>query len=344
MGDKRLRGKFNNISDQELNFTKEDRYEVFEKIHNLQKSKIQKKSLILPSKTIPITTALLIVGLCLFLFLPSMLPGNINKKINSISLSKETNPTVTSTTGIEEGKVLTTLITVKSEKMDDRIYLNLLLSYSTDKKIIKIVSIPYDTYAPVAVNNDGTTLNDKLLFAYNYGGAKNVRTTVSKLFDIPIDYHAVIDLRSFSSLIDSIGGIEYGLQDDITVRGITQGILEFKKGANHLNGEGIVALMMAATEPNNLDEGNLLKLMETVIDKAENETSPTELKESLAHNLSNISLDHLLEKDIKSFKQISLSSGMIDDAITIGNTEGKHIYRFDEEFINAVSKELTTFK
>ncbi|MFS0877438.1 LCP family protein [Solibacillus isronensis] len=341
MEDKQFRGKFNNISDQELNFTKEDRTEVFEKIHSLQKSEIQKKSLIVPSKLIPVTTTLLIVGLCLFLFLPSMLPGNLNKEISSISLNKETNPTVAGTTGTEEAKVLTTLITVKSEEMDDRIYLNLLLSYSTDKNMVNVVSIPYDTYVPVAEQDEGIALNDKLLFAYNHGGAKNVRTIVSNLFDLPIDYHAVIELRSFSSLIDSIGGVAYHLQDDMTVRGITQGTMELKKGVNHLNGEGIVALMMAATEPNNLDEGNLLKLIEAVIDKAENETSSNKLKESLANSLSNI---QLLEKDIKAFKQISLSGGMIDDAITISNTEGKHIYRFDEEFLNEVSKELTTFK
>ncbi|MCM3721124.1 LCP family protein [Solibacillus isronensis] len=342
MEDRRFRGKFNDISDQELNFTKEDRNEVFEKIHSLQKSKIQKKSLLLPSKMIPVTTALLIVGLCLFLFLPSMLPGTINEEINSISLNEETNPTVAGTTGTEEAKVLTTLITVKSEKMDDRIYLNLLLSYSTDKKMVKVVSIPYDTYVPiVALNDEGTTLNEKLLFAYNFGGAKKVRTFVSNLFDIPIDYHTVIELRSFSSLIDSIGGVEYRLQDEITVRGITQGTMEFKKGMNHLNGEGIVALMMAATEPNNLDEGNLLKLMEAVVDKAKNETSSNKLKESLVNSLSDI---QLLDKDIRAFKQISLSGGMIDDAITISNTEGKHIYRFDDQFLNEVSKELTTFK
>lgn len=344
MGDKRFRGKLNDMSDQELNFTKEDRNEVFEKIHNLQKSKIQKTTLILPSKTIPIATALLIVGLCLFLFLPSMIPGNINKEINSFSLNKETNPTVASTTGKEEAKVLTTLITVKSEKMDDRIYLNLLLSYSTDKKMMKVVSLPYDTYAPIALKDDGTTLNDKLLFAYNYGGAENVRTTVSELFDLPIDYHAVIDLTTFSSLIDSVDRIEYGLQDDITVRGITQGALEFKKGTNHLNGEQVVALMMAATEPSILEEGSLLKLMETVMDKMENEISSTKLKESLLQIETNISVDHLLEKDISSLKQISLSGGMTDDAITLSNTEGKHIYRFDDGFLNAVSKELTTFK
>lgn len=168
-----------------------------------------------------------------------------------------------------------------------------------------------------------------------------MRTIVSNLFDIPIDHHAVIELRSFSSLMDSIGGVEYHLQDDMTVRGITQRTIEFKKGANQLNGEEVVALMMAATEPNNLDEGNLLKLMEAVIDKAENETSPNKLKVSFANSLSDM---QLLDKDIRAFQQISLSGGMIDDAITINNTEGQHIYRLDEEFLNAVTKELTTFK
>lgn len=81
--------------------------------------------------------------------------------------------------------------------------------------------------------------------------------------------------------------------------------------------------------------------MEAVIDKAENQTSSNKLKESLANSLSDI---QLLDKDIRAIKQISLRGGMIDDAITISNTEGKHIYRFDDEFLNAVSKELTTFK
>ena len=37
MEDKRLRDKFYNTSDQELRFTKEDRNEVFEQIHKLEK-------------------------------------------------------------------------------------------------------------------------------------------------------------------------------------------------------------------------------------------------------------------------------------------------------------------
>lgn len=347
MEDNRFREKINYTTDQELNFTKEDRNKVFEQIHKSQTENYRKKkSFSSPNKSIPFTVSLLVAGLCLFLFLPSMLQGGVNQNTNSSDLNTEPNRTVPSTTGIEDAKVLTTLITVKSKEMDNRIYLNLLLSYSRDKKKMKVVSLPYDTYAPIGENLDGTSINDKLLFAYNFGGAENVRTTVSKLFDLPIDNFAVIDLDTFSTLIETMNGIEYDLQDDITVRGITQVALEFKKGVNHLNGEEVVALMLAATEPNKLDEGTLLTLIDAVMDKTENEISSIQTKEPFAQIETNISIDQLLDNQIefKSVTSLSLSGGMIDDAITISKSEGKHIYRFEKDFLNAVSQQLTTFK
>ena len=89
--------------------------------------------------------------------------------------------------------------------------------------MMKVVSIPRDTYAPISDKDDGTTSYDKLLFAYvnGSGGAENVRTTVSNLFDLPIDYYAVIDLETISTMIDSVNGIEYDLQEDIRVRAIS---------------------------------------------------------------------------------------------------------------------------
>ena len=89
MKDKRLRDKFYNTSDQELRFTKEDRNEVFEQIHKLEKNNTQKKSLISSSKKFaPLTASLLVVGLCIFLFIPSILPENFNNEYNSSDLIK----------------------------------------------------------------------------------------------------------------------------------------------------------------------------------------------------------------------------------------------------------------
>lgn len=338
MDDKRLRDKFSITSDQELRFTKEDRNEVFKQIHKLEKNNnTQKKSFVSFSKKFaPLTVSLLVIGLGMFLFLPLIFPGNFNE---------ESNTSVAGEPVVEEAGYLTTLITVKSKEGDNRIYLNLLLTYSKDKKKMNVVSLPYDTYAQIADNDDGTTLYDKLLFAYNFGGAENVRTTVSKLLDLPIDYYAVIDLETISTLIDSMNGIDYDLQEDIRVRAISQVAFEFKKGKNHLNGEQIVSLMTAATEGMSLDEEDLLNLMNAVMNKTENEIPQTQLKELFTQIEANVSLDSLLENQIiiNSIKSVSLRDGMISDIIKLSSTEGKHIYKFEKDFLNSVSEELTTF-
>lgn len=340
MEDKRLRDKLYNMSEQELRFTKEDRNEVFEQIHKLEKNNnTQKKSLVSSSKKFaPLTVSLLVVGLCIFLFMPSILSGSFNEKSNTNIASEPI---------VKEAEFLTTLITVKSKEMDNRIYLNLLLTYNKDKKMMKVVSLPNDTYVQVADNNEGTPLYDKLLFAYSFGGAENVRTAVSKLLNFPIDYYAVIDLETISTLIDSVNGIDYDLPEDIRVRAISQVAFDFKKGTNHLNGEQIVSLMMAATvgEGISLDEEDLLNLMNAVLNKTENKIPPTQSKELFTQIEANISLDSLLENqiNINSIKSVSLSDGMISDAIIINSSEGKHIYRFEQDFLNSVSEELTTF-
>ncbi|MGE7090322.1 LCP family protein [Lysinibacillus sp. NPDC048646] len=335
MEDKRLRDKFYNTSEQELRFTKEDRNEVFEQIHKLEKNNnTQKKSLVSSSKKFaPLTVSLLVVGLCMFLFLPLIFPGNFNEESNT---SVENEPVV------EEAGFLTTLITVKSKEMDNRIYLNLLLTYSKDKKMMKVLSIPHNTYAPIAANNDGTTLYDKLLFAYNFGGAENVRTTVSKLLDLPIDYYAVIDLETISTLIDSVNGIDYDLQEDNRVRAITRVAFDFEKGPHRLNAEEVVALMMAATvgEGSNLGEENLLNLISAVINKTKNEIPQTQLKELTTKIEANTSIDHLLENkiEINSVKSLSISEGIKSEMI-----DSKYYIMFEKGFLNSISEELTTF-
>lgn len=346
MDDKRLKDAFSNTSGQELQFTKEDRHKVFEQIREIDgDAHTQKKSLITVKKIAPFTVSLLAVGLCLFLFMPSVLNGNWTKELSSSDFNKEYNSSAASAPVVEEAKISTTLITVKSKDMDNRIYLNLLLTYSKDKKMMKVVSLPLDTYVQVADNDDGTTLDDKLLFAYRFGGAENVRTTVSKFFDLPIDYYAVIDLETISTLIDSMNGIEYDFQEDMRLRAISQVAFEFKKGTNQLSGEQVVSLMMAATEGNNLDEDDLLNLMTMVMNKTENEIPRTQLKELFTQIEANTSLDSLLDNqiEINSIKALSISEGMIADHIPLSSTTGKHIYRFEKDFLNSISEELTTF-
>ena len=70
MKDKRVRDKFYNTSDQELRFTKEDRNQVFEQIHKLEKNNPQKKSLSFFFKKTRSTYSFFISGqlVCVFVY------------------------------------------------------------------------------------------------------------------------------------------------------------------------------------------------------------------------------------------------------------------------------------
>ncbi len=335
MKDKNLKDTFNHISNQELTFTKEDREKVFEQLHKMKKNHIQKKSLVSISKKLaPLTASLFAVGLCLLFFIPTVLEGNINNENNGTDSNE-----VGSQAKVDEN--FTTLFMVKDE--NNRIPINLLLTYSKDKKMMKVLSIPRDTYAPISDKNDGTTSYDKLTFAYKYGsgGAENVRTTVSKLFNLTIDYYAVIDLETFSTLIDSVNGIDYDLQEDIQVRAISRVAFEFKKGTNRLNGEEVVALMMDATGGRSLDKEDLLNLIRAVINKIENEIPQTQLKQFTTKIEGNIPIEQLRENkmELHSIQSVSLIEGMKNVMI-----DGAYYIKFEKDFLNSVSEELTTFK
>lgn len=347
MEDKRFKNIFSNISDKELQFTNENRQKVFEQINEQNRGfHITKKSNNVLQKYLPTAVTLILISLCLFVFIPSLLSGNLNKESSGIDLNKESNTIAASNPVGEEDKISTTLITVKSKEMDDRVYLNLLLTYNKDKKLMKVVTLPALTYAPVSTNSDGNMFYEKLMFAYQFGGADNVKTVVSKLLDLPIDYYAVVDLETFSRLIDSVNGIDYDLQEDIRIRAITQVAFDFEKGTHRLNGEEVVALMKYISEEfDSLDEEHLVDLMNAVMTKIENEIPSSQLKELFTQIEANVTLDSFLEKqiEINRIEPISLKGGMMTDSIIVDSTTGIFFYKFEKEFLNDISKELTTF-
>ena len=341
--DKRLRDKLYDAYDQELRFTKEDRDEVFEQIHKRDVEFYPKKKwLVSISKLIPLTVFLLMLSLCIVLFIPLVLQGdlinnNSGTEINGhVSQKNGTNGAVSQS---QNDKDFTALFTVKDD--ENRIPVNLLLTYNNDRKMMKVLSIPRDTYAPI-VDKDGTTSYDKMTYAYVDGsrGTESVRTTVSKLFELPIDYYAVMDLETFSTMIDSVDGIDYNLQKDIRVRAISTVAFEFQKGKNRLSGEEVLALLMDATVRNSLEEEDLLNLISAVINKTKNEIPETQLKQFTTEIEGNIPIEQLLanKEELHSIQLVSLIDGMRD-----GSIDEKYYITFEKDFLNSVSEELTTF-
>lgn len=335
MEDKRLRDKLHSKTVEELKFTKADRAEVFEKIRHPEKSPLHKKPFMPLSKTlVPIAVSLLMIGLCIVLFFPSLL---------SSDSAKEPAVSVAGDPAVEDGAFSTTLITVKSEDMAHRIYLNLLLTYHKEEQKLKFISLPHDTRVPI---KPGSGDYDKLLLTYQRGGAENVSSTVSELVGLPIDYYAIIDLETVSQLIESIGGVDYGLQEDIRVRGITAQAIEFESGRQNLDGEELIALMMAATEGSGLAEEIVLDLLKIVMSQTEEQVTPAQLNDLWAQTETNTSPESFLEnlKEIDSVEMVSLKEGITPHAEAMGDTQMLYTILFEEEFMAAVLKELTDGK
>lgn len=335
------------VSFQELTFTREDRNKVFEEINRMENNIPEKSNFSFKKQFTYFTASLLVIGLCILLFIPSTLQksfhnGNSGRELSGV-ISENDNDSSKDKNLIWD-KDFIALLSVKDE--ENRIPINMILSYNQEKNMMKVISIPRDTYSPIE-GDDGRTIYDKLTFAYALGsdGATSIGTTVSKLFGISIDYYFVIDSETFSKMIDFVNGIEYELQEDVRVRALTQAVIELEQGIHQLNGEEILALVMDATYGRSIDEEDLVKLFSAVIGKLKNEITLTQLIEIMSKIEGNIPNDLFFTDTIElpSIQIISLLEGMIPHAEAISDTEGRYYYKFEDEFLNSVIEELTTF-
>lgn len=97
----------------------------------------------------------------------------------------------------------------------------------------RILSIPRDTLVDLEEHGEG-----KANSAYTYGGAELAKRTVSRLLDVPVDYHVTVDLKGFSRMVDLIGGVEYNVPKVMRYYDPTDGTrIDLKPGQQVLNGD-----------------------------------------------------------------------------------------------------------
>ena len=130
------------------------------------------------------------------------------------------------------------------------------------------------------------------------------------------------------------------MQEDIQVRAISQVAFEFKKGMNRLNGEEVAALITDATVGRNLNEEDQLNLITAVVNETINVLPQKELKQFTTKIEGNFPIEKLLENkmELPSIQSVSLIDGMIDTKI-----DDAYYIKFEKDFLQSVSEELTTF-
>lgn len=100
-----------------------------------------------------------------------------------------------------------------------------------DGQSASVVSIPRDSWVDVPGRGP-----NKINAAYAYGGAPLLIGTVEQLTGVRVDHFGVVDFAGFTSLVDSVGGIDVNV-----ARATSNAGVDFVAGRNHLDGAAALA-------------------------------------------------------------------------------------------------------
>ncbi len=111
---------------------------------------------------------------------------------------------------------------------------NILAVINPNTKQLLLVNTPRDYYVS---NPAGDGAKDKLAHCGLYG-LENSKEALSRLYDVPVAYGAVINFKGFEALIDALGGVTVYSETAFTT---TVGGYRIQKGENSLNGAQALA-------------------------------------------------------------------------------------------------------
>ena len=109
----------------------------------------------------------------------------------------------------------------------------MLVSWQKKTDEIKLVSFMRDIYTDIPGYG-----SYRLNTAFSLGGVQLTKDTITEMFDVPIHHYAIIDFKSFESLIDILapGGVEIDVEKDMsTLIGVS-----LKQGVHKLNGQELL--------------------------------------------------------------------------------------------------------
>ena len=135
----------------------------------------------------------------------------------------------------KEGETVNYLLLGVDSRGEEKSRTDTMMLVSWQKKTdeIKLVSFMRDIYAEIP--NHG---NSRLNAAFYLGGVQLTKDTITEMFDVPIHHYAIIDFKSFESLIDILApdGVEIDVEKDMsTLIGVS-----LKQGVHKLNGQELL--------------------------------------------------------------------------------------------------------
>ncbi|MDA1679382.1 LytR family transcriptional regulator [Bacillus cereus group sp. TH152-1LC] len=131
----------------------------------------------------------------------------------------------------------------------------LLFTLNPQKKSMKILSIPRDSYTEIV----GKGKKDKINHAYAFGGINMAVKTVENFLDVPVDHYIEVNMEGFRDIVDAVGGIDVNNDMDFNYGG-----LHFAKGPIHLTGETALLFSRMRYEDTRGDFGRQMRQRQVI--------------------------------------------------------------------------------
>ena len=216
----------------------------------------------------------------------------------------------------------------------------ILLSVNPETKTTKMLSIPRDTRTEII----GRGTIEKINHSYAYGGVKMTVDTVENFINVPIDYYATVNMASFSSIVDTVGGIE--VENDMELKTKTH---YFPKGNVKLNGSEALAFSRIRYEDPRGDFGRQTRqrlVIQAIMAKAKNPKILLNINEVLDIAGDSIKTN-MTSSDITKFPKLysKIGSNIEQLQFTKGSGEtidGLWYYVMDDAEVNEISQSLNS--
>lgn len=220
---------------------------------------------------------------------------------------------------------------------------NILATVNPKTKKILLTTTPRDFYVPLEGNQNKY---DKLTHAGNYG-AECSMSTISALYNTPIDYYVKVNFTSVQDLVDALGGVTVVSDATFNAPLLKGGTTKIVKGTNNLNGAEALAF---SRERKSLSGGDRARgkhqqvVISAIIDKITSSAMVTRYN-SVINAIEKNTVTDLSSDEMTSLikQQISNPSGWKTESISVDGTgDSRYTYSYKKRKLYVMVPDQST--
>ncbi|MGG4166358.1 LCP family protein [Rossellomorea vietnamensis] len=316
------------LTQESLQFTKQDREEVLKKIHKKNQLKatgtvggMNKKHLF------PAVATLILVSLFLLVFIPSLTGDHRDNQMLSLSNADE-----------KEGDQVTSILVMVANE-DMRTDINLLFTVNKRAKKVNVILLPPSLKVPILNADKEPLTEDKLTHAFAFkGSAVAVNNTVEKALNMPIDYYFMWEREEVEDFLNSMEDIQINVKENIEMKAARGNKYTYYKGMENVSGEEMARILSIDGE-HQLPPYFMNKLFSHMLPYF----STSDFKSFRQQGESNVSPEEM-KRVFNEMDSLDINTIPLEGFLHSSITDGLYYVELDESFKARLSKQLFEFE